>query len=199
MSSAPTDEELWLSTKNGSHPAFARIVENYSTKLYGFIKKRITSEEDAKDILQELLISIWNKREDIELKATLSSYLHGAAKYAVIDWQIKNKKMLGRVELLLDDTVLQNQAHSVERDLIAAELREEILELTDRLPQTVRTVFRMSRVDQKTNSEIAEELQLSDKTVRNNLSLALNFLRKHMGSDLGTLTVCLLIDRVFRK
>lgn len=197
MSHILSDEELWQSTTNGDHQAFSAIVNRYNSKLYLFIKNRTGSEEDAKDILQDILISLWNNRQKTVLRTSLVSYLYGAARYAIIDWQIASKKPVKSIELLTDENLLKSQVHSVESHIIAAEFRDEIFELIDRLPESVRTVFRMSRIEQKNNKEIARELQLSDKTVRNNLSLALNFLRKHLGKSMGMLILAVILKRVF--
>jgi RNA polymerase sigma-70 factor (ECF subfamily) len=71
----------------------------------------------------------------------------------------------------------------VENHVIANELRQELMEEVEKMPDTTKTVFRMSRIEQKSVKEIAITLQLSEQTVKNNISIALKQLRKRMVSN----------------
>lgn len=192
---ALADKELLERIITDDHDAFSVLVHRYNKRLYGIIRNRVRDEDDSKDILQEVFISFWNRRHRLELRGEIFPYLSQAVRYAVIDWHIKHEQYLTKIELLLPES----ETPAVDKQIIANELRLEILELTDKLPLTVRTVFKLSKIDHKTNREIAEELKLSDKTVRNSLSIAINFLRRHMGITLTLAAFRIIIEQIFAK
>jgi RNA polymerase sigma-70 factor (ECF subfamily) len=83
-----------------------------------------------------------------------------------------------RHQLLLESD--EPALHAIESQVIANELHAELLQVVDKLPPTTRKVFRMSRIEQKSTREIARELSLSEQTVKNNISMALLSLKKHL-------------------
>ncbi|WPU97090.1 sigma-70 family RNA polymerase sigma factor [Mucilaginibacter sabulilitoris] len=174
------DEELLKRIQLDDQQAFSVIVYRYNLKLYRIVQNRVRMEDDAKDIIQEIFISLWNNRHNIQTTA-LYPYLSRSAFYAVIDWQLLHKKNLSRHHLLLENE--EPAVFSIENQVIADELRQELLEEVEKMPDTTKAVFRMSRIDQKSVKEIATVLHLSEQTVKNNISVALKQLRRRMVSD----------------
>jgi RNA polymerase sigma-70 factor (ECF subfamily) len=138
-------------------------------------------EDDAKDIIQEIFISLWNNRHQIQSASALYPYLSKSVFYAVVDWQLLHKKNISRHHLLLEKD--EPFVFPVENQVIANELRQELMEEVEKMPDTTKTVFRMSRIDQKSVKEIAVVLHLSEQTVKNNISIALKQLRKRIISN----------------
>ena len=174
------DEELLKRIQLDDQQAFSVIVYRYNLRLYRIVQNRVRMEDDAKDIIQEIFISLWNNRHQIQTTA-LYPYLSRSAFYAVIDWQLLHKKNLSRYHLLLENE--EPAVFSIENQVIADELRQELLEEVEKMPDTTKAVFRMSRIDQKSVKEIATVLHLSEQTVKNNISVALKQLRRRMVSD----------------
>lgn len=175
--------------------AFSVIVYRYNIRLYKIVQARVRMEDDAKDIIQEIFISLWNNRHQIQSAAALYPYLSKSAFYAVIDWQLLHKKNISRHHLLLEKD--EPSVFPVENQVIANELRQELMEEVEKMPDTIRTVFRMSRIDQRSVKEIAVVLHLSEQTVKNNISIALKQLRKRMvGNKLFLLFFCILIKQL---
>jgi len=173
MTGHATDDELLRMIQANDEKAFAILVYRYDLRLFKIINARIRSEDDAKDILQEIFISFWNNRAQVG--TSVFGYLSRAAFYAVIDWQIENKKQLSRIQLLLEHD--EPTTAPIDEYVMANEMHNELLEEIEKLSSTTGTVFRMSRLEQKSIGEIAEELHLSEQTVKNNLSIALQHLR----------------------
>jgi RNA polymerase sigma-70 factor (ECF subfamily) len=173
MTCHATDDELLRMIQANDEKAFAILVYRYDLRLFKIINARIRSEDDAKDILQEIFISFWNNRAQVG--TSVFGYLSRAAFYAVIDWQIENKKQLSRIQLLLEHD--EPITAPIDEYVMANEMHNELLEEIEKLSSTTGTVFRMSRLEQKSIGEIAEELHLSEQTVKNNLSIALQHLR----------------------
>jgi len=176
--------------------AFSVIMYRYNVRLYKIVQSRVRMEDDTKDIVQEIFISLWNNRHQIQSADTFFPYLSKSAFYAVIDWQLLNKKNMSRYQLLLEKD--EPSVFTVENQVMANELRQELMAEVDKMPDTTRTVFRMSRIDQKSVKEIASVLDLSEQTVKNNISIALKQLRKRMVSNnFSLLLFCILLRNIF--
>jgi RNA polymerase sigma factor (sigma-70 family) len=175
------DDELLRRIQMDDQQAFSVIVYRYNVRLYRIVYGRVRMVDDAKDIIQEIFISLWNNRHQIQSGVALYPYLSKSAFYAVIDWQLLNKKNISRYHLLLEKD--EPSVFPVENHVIANELRQELMEEVEKMPDTTRAIFHMSRIEQKSIKEIATTLQLSEQTVKNNISIALKQLRKRMVSN----------------
>jgi RNA polymerase sigma factor (sigma-70 family) len=174
------DDELLRRIQIDDQQAFSVIVYRYNVRLYRIVYGRVRMEDDAKDIIQEIFISLWNNRHQIQ-SGTLYPYLSKSAFYAIIDWQLLHKKNIYRHHLLLEKD--EPSVFPIENHVIANELRAELMKEVEKMPDTTRAIFRMSRIEQKSVKEIAIALQLSEQTVKNNISIALKQLRKRMVSN----------------
>jgi len=171
------DDELLRRIQDDDQQAFSTLVFRYNVRLYRIVYNRVRMEDDAKDIIQEIFISLWNNRHRIT-SSDLFAYLSKSAFYAVIDWQLLHKKNMARHHLLLgrDEPYIL----PVEDQMIANELKQELMEEVEKMPATTGLVFRMSRIEQKSVKEIAATTNLSEQTVKNNISIALKQLRKRV-------------------
>lgn len=177
------DDELLRRIQNDDQQAFSAIVFRYNVRLYRIVYNRVRDEDDAKDIVQEIFISLWKNRHQVKL-SDLFPYLSKAAFYAVIDWQLLNKKQLSRYHLLLEKD--EPSISPVEDQIIANDLKRELMDAVEKMPETTGLVFRMSRIENKSVKEIAATTNLSEQTVKNNISIALKHLRTRVLS--GKLT-----------
>src|ERR1700761_5808835 len=85
-----TDEQLLMALKNGDPTAFTAIYERYWDKLLVFVMRVIRRQSDAEDIVQELFISIWRRRQELQVERSLSTYLYNSARYLSIRHIDKN-------------------------------------------------------------------------------------------------------------
>lgn len=172
-----SDAELLSLAQNDNEKAFETIMYRYNADLYKYICTRIRSEQDTSDLLQEVFISCWKNRHNI---TQLKGYLVRAVKYAIIDWQIENRKLLARQATLLEKD--EPAAFPVVDQLISQELKEEIEEEVAKMNDTMRQIFVSSRWELKSIREIALEYGLSEQTVKNNLTLALKRIRLRLNN-----------------
>lgn len=175
------DAELLSLVKEDDEKAFETLVYRYNVTLYKFIYTRIRAEHDTKDILQEVFISFWKNRHTIITNDKILSYLTRAAYYAVIDWQLKNKKILARQTILLEKD--EPTTFPIESQLMSLELREEVDVVVSKMNETMRKVFVSSRWESKSIREIAVEYGLSEQTVKNYISLALKRIRLKLNTS----------------
>jgi RNA polymerase sigma-70 factor (family 1) len=172
-----SDSELFEELKKDNKMAFSILFDRYSDILFRFIQKRIESIPDVEDIIQEVFISMWNRRIKIEVGDSIYPYLFKAAKYEMIDWLIKSEKRnrhLDYLEINKDQYLIGTTS---EDELIAKELAKLLENEMSRMPDTMRSIFRLSRSEDMSIKDIANQLSLSEQTVKNNVSMALNRLK----------------------
>jgi RNA polymerase sigma factor (sigma-70 family) len=176
-----TDAQLLSLSQTDDGKAFEAIMYRYNVQLYKYIFARIRSGHDAKDLLQEVFISCWKNRHTIN---NIAAYLKRAVHYAVIDWQISNRKLLAR-QIVLEEKD-EPTTYPVENQLISLEIREEVETEISKMNETMRKIFVSSRWKSMSIPEIAREYGLSEQTVKNNLSMALKRIRLRLAVYLFT-------------
>jgi RNA polymerase sigma-70 factor (family 1) len=170
------NDDLLSTLKKGHTEALKLMYMKYWEVLYDDALIRTQNEDVAKDIVQEIFISIWEKRENLNIKESLSGYLHRAIKYRVINFF--------RNELTADNHyqemqyVYNSREFSPDQLLMVKELQGELEETIANMPGQMRLIFMMSRQEQKSIDEISLELGLNKQTIKNQLSLAVKVLKK---------------------
>jgi len=173
-----SDPELLLLIKDNNEQAFSVAVHRYRKQLYRQIYKRLGSEDDTKDMLQDIFISLWNNRQTIVIKESFLPYLSRAAHYTIIDqYLFKKKRLTMETSLAL---MAEPVEPSVEEDILAADLRQEFEKQLLKMPATVQEVFQLSRGEGLSVKEIAVKMNLSEQTVKNYISMALQSLRAYL-------------------
>ncbi len=178
-----SDLELINLLKQGDQSAFTEIYKRYWQKLFTVAANKINDLEEAREIVQNIFISLWNRRELLDIKGTLSNYLAVSVKYRVInvlDKQNNHQKYLDSLNASeLDD--------STQQWLEFMELKERLAELVAELPEKCRLVFQLSREQGYSQKEIAQELGISEKTVEGHLAKATKSLKTGLNNFLITL------------
>ncbi|WP_270087598.1 RNA polymerase sigma factor [Sphingobacterium sp. SYP-B4668] len=172
-----SDKELFVELNRDNTLAFSVLFDRYSDVLFRFIFKRTGSVSDSQDILQEVFLSVWNKRTKIEVGESLYPYLFRASKYEVIDWLVRNDKRSKCMERLVVGHYPEPFCSTSEEELMAKELETLLAHEVDSMPLTMQSVFKLSRVEDMSIKEIAAQLSISEQTVKNNISLAISRLR----------------------
>jgi RNA polymerase sigma-70 factor (ECF subfamily) len=160
------------------HSTFKMIFKDYFLSLCSFAIKYTKDQDEAKDIVHQVFTNLWEKRADIHFDQSIRSYLFTSVHNRCLNY-IRDKKKFVIGDLPQTDNALIdyiNQSDFLE----AEELRKEILAALAELPEGSRKIFKMSRFEGKKYKEIAEELNISIKTVETQMSKAL----KHMKGKL---------------
>jgi len=131
----------------------------------------VYDSEAAKDVAQDVFLKIWSRKNTIKADAITKSYLYRAVVNTSLDYLRKNK----RIQKFEDGTIEQVSAKSERPDGIIElkELQEKIDDAIELLPPKCKTVFVLSRFENKRHREIAELLDISEKTVKNQITIAL--------------------------
>ena len=184
-----TDEELISLLVQHDAIAFKEIYDRYWDKLYNAAYKRIKNAEQCEEIIQDIFTKLWQKRENLVINTGLSNYLFVSVRYLVIDYY---RKITVRASFITHGQLNADFDNSTEEFVHLNDLKKQIDLLIDGLPEKCKAVYRLSRIDFKTNKEIAEMLGISEKTVEGHLTKALQHLRSHI-SDLLPILVAIMI------
>jgi RNA polymerase sigma-70 factor (ECF subfamily) len=180
--------------KKGDIKAFDLLYHTYSQKLYGFAFSMLKNHEDAKEIVQETFVKIWEKREMINPSGSIQAFLFSVSYHTTID--IIRKRFKDDQYRIYLQSQLPEQDNNSEGDPAYYQELIRILDETIReLPEQRKKIYLLSREEGLSHREIAEKLNISVKTVENQINLALKKIRKQLiSSDLLSLLlfVCLL-------
>ena len=177
---APTDQELLQRLRAEDGAALDELFRRHYADLCRVALRFVSNEQEAEDIVQELFVSLWDKRltqrEDLE---AVGAYLRRATRNRSLNY-LRDRKRIpvddGEVPLTLAGP------DAADRNLERDELRHRIHRAIDSLPERCRLVFVMSKLEDMSNKEIAGALDISPKTVENQMTRAYRFLRGWLGA-----------------
>lgn len=178
-----TDEELYQQMSIGSENAYYSLFEKHWERLYTISVHLLSDREIAKDIVQDVFLSFWENKGNQSIE-NIGAYLGRAAKFASL------KELRDSKSTLHDGVERAKELSSTEQsNLDTEELQEQISNAVDELPERCKEVFVLSREQHLTNKEIANKLNLSQRTVETHISNALKHLRKSLPKDLPLLAL----------
>lgn len=167
-----SEQELLDKLRQNDISAFNYFVESYYTRLFRFALKYVRRPEVAEELVQDVFVAIWNKRHMLEITASLSAYVHTAIKYQAIN-RLKSELRNPKFETEFPESVPSVLA-SAEEEVMAHDLDICITKAIEALPKKCRIIFDLSRNAGLTYKEIATELEISQKTVESQMSIALS-------------------------
>ncbi|NLZ93970.1 MAG: RNA polymerase sigma-70 factor [Firmicutes bacterium] len=175
--------------------AFDAIYNQYCHKLYQFVFMFLKQKEDAEEIVQDVFIKIWESRGKIDIYASFESFLFTIAYNATMSLLRKRMSETKSREYLKS---LQqfSSAEQVIDEIQYKELKHKVESLLKQLTPRQEEIYRLSREEGLTHTEISQKLNISESTVNNHLVRTLKFLKSHLASDLITniLFICLFLS-----
>ena len=183
------DSELLGLLRSGNEKAFAEIYERYWGLMFHHVLKMTGDKDETKDLVQELFTNLWLNVELIEPETNIASYLYVSARNKVINL-IRHDKVKNNYISSLSNFANYYQ-NSVLEQLSAKELSIAIEREIQNLPCKMREIFELSRKKYRTHKEIAEELHISDKTVKKQINNAIKILRLRLNIFILILTIYL--------
>lgn len=173
-----TDEELLELLKKNSELAVDRIFQRYYAYLCTVIFRYLRDGSLAEDIAQEVFLELWRKHKELTIQTSLKAYLKRAAVNRTLNFIRDNKITFEGEEEL---PILKGKITGASAKMEADELQEMINRAIDGLPERCRMIFLLSRFEDMSYNEIAQKLDISVKTVENQISKALKILREVLG------------------
>lgn len=173
------DIDLVKRLQENEEEALTIIYKEYWEIMYLAAYNLVKDKSVCEDIVQEVFISLWQRRAKIQIKVSLKSYLYTSTVYKVYDHFSKNKKMLK--DELFDNFENKIETSNPETKLMHEELIYHLDSIVDSLPDKCREVYKLSRENMLSNKEIAEQLNISQRTVEGHISKALKILKESLG------------------
>lgn len=172
-----TDEMLLSALKNDDSCAFEAIYHRYWRPLFVFVYQQMGSKEEVQEVLQDLMLSLWQNRSDSNIH-NLRSYLFIAARNLVNMHYRKEINLRKYREFQLMQEVMENiEPESV---VYEKELLNAIEKVLEKLPEKTACIFRMNKLDRVSVNKIAIQMGLSDKAVEYHLTKSMKVMRKHL-------------------
>ncbi|MBD0833671.1 RNA polymerase sigma factor [Aestuariibaculum sediminum] len=169
------DSSIIKLIREGNERGMRLLFDNYFDELYEFCFRLTDNKEETEDLLQNVLIDIWNSlgQRDIE---NLRAYLYQMVKYKVYNYWSKKRDISDISEAFYEIVSSEEVYNLLEVD----DLQNVIDKGVALLSPACRRVFELSRYEELSHDEIAQKLNISKQTVKNQLSIALKVLKEHL-------------------
>lgn len=159
---------------NGDESVIRVLFDEYYEYLCRSIYRVVPDSSISEDIVQEVFMELWKKRESIKITTSIKAYLRRSALNRALNYLRKNKVKFEE-EVQIPDTGSLDGSGQTSMEVM--ELKDRIHAIIDDLPERCRMIFGMSRFEEMSYKEIAAALDISVKTVENQMSKALKILR----------------------
>jgi RNA polymerase sigma-70 factor (family 1) len=183
------EKELLHRIAAGSEEAFAELYHLYNPKLSAFLTKLARSEYIAQEMVQETFLRLWVNREKLREVNHVSAWIYKIASnvsYTYLRTQANRKK-------ILESVAVEPVAESFLPALDSRQLDLIIRQTVDKLPERRQEIYRLSREQGLTHQQIADQLNLSANTVKNQITLSLKFIYEQLSKETGLSLLTLLV------
>ena len=183
-----SEQEIVVAIKQGNERIFEETFRKYYQSLCNYANSILKEMDEAEEVVQNLFLSIWEKRCDLEISISLKSYLYRAVHNHCLN-RIKHLKIREAYQQYATnfyDASYESVSQTVMKNELELKINEEAIK---KLPQQCQLIFRMSRFEELKYHEIAEKLELSPKTIENQIGKALKILRFELSEYLPLIII----------
>ncbi|MBK7098871.1 MAG: sigma-70 family RNA polymerase sigma factor [Sphingobacteriales bacterium] len=170
------DSYLLALMSQNNHKAFEEIWHRYWSASYNAAYKRLQDEDQSREVVQELFVDIWERREVLKVE-NLKAYLSNAVRYKI--YKVLSKSNASNQYFDTFDSLFAT-ASMPDNSLVEKELESLALQWIDTLPAKRKEIFLLFYHEQLSTKEIADRLGISQKTVQNQIGTATNELRRRI-------------------
>jgi RNA polymerase sigma-70 factor (family 1) len=171
-----SDERLMEMLRNENREAFEALYDRYWFTLFSVAYQKIRSREDAQELVQDLFLRLWVRRHQLVIQTTLWTYLLSSLKKKIINYY--RSHAIQHLHLNQYQRQQLRTHNPTESEVTVNELNQLIDDKVALLPEHCQKIFILSRYEDMTHHEIAKELQISTKTVANQINKALRILKQ---------------------
>lgn len=173
--------------KKGDESAFSEIYSRYANSLAGFASSKFFDLEDGRDIIHDVFVKLWQERAQLKVDRDVKAYLFKLTRDHIVD-KIRRNITRREYAAMIDPLAVRYEA-TIEQKIAAKEIAQSIETSLEELSPRVKEIFLLSRNENLSITEIADKLQLSEQTVKNQLSTAL----KHLRTSLAMVSIAALV------
>ena len=177
----------------GNEAAFEAVFRQHYAVLCNYACTYLRDRDEAEEIVQSVFLAFWEKRNSLDVHTSVKAYLFSMVRNASLNFLTRKKMQEKYAQEKLLNTSQADSAQPVEHD----ELSQRIATALQKLPEQCRVIFTMSRFEELKYAEIAAELNLSVKTVENQIGKALRIMREQL-RDYLPLLFMFLLDNLIR-
>jgi RNA polymerase sigma-70 factor (family 1) len=172
-----TDIELLNLLTEGNESAFQEIYRRYWYKLYVVAKRKVETDEDAEEIVQDIFVDLWERRTQGRI-AELNSFLFGAVKYKILNY-IRSRMVRQEYQ---QDTLQgsDDKDRYTEEVLALTDLRQAISTGIALLPAKTQEIFRLNRLEGLSAPEISVQLGIPERTIEYHITHSVRAMRAHL-------------------
>lgn len=171
------DDDILKALPNNGDKAMSLMYEHYYPQLCLKAIRYVKDQKIAEDLVQDLFIDIWKKKANLNINTSLIGYLQRSIVNKSLNWIRSQRVKIEDIDSVMSTS---DNAADAQDEIEKTELEEHITKVIDGLPEKCRLVFVMSRFDMMSYKEIGDKLDISTKTVENQISKALRILRVEM-------------------
>lgn len=171
-----SDPELIKAIRNGDAKVFRQVFDAWYDGLCQYAFTIVKEFDQAEDVVQAIFVKLWERRDSLEIKTSVRSYLFRSVYNQCIN-QLEHQAIKKRFDASVQSSPGRDEQLP---DVFPLELEDSIRKAIDTLPQQCRTIFIMSRYEELRYSEIAEKLDISVNTIQNQICKALKILRDEL-------------------
>ena len=189
------DSPLVSLLQQGDHRAFEKLFRRYAQKLFVFSLSYLKNETEAEEVVQEVFLKVWDKRSALKTDTSFQSYLFTIA-FNSIKKSFNRKARDNQYKLDLTDKLDAGQ-DSVDYENNYQLVLEKLEKFIDEMPERRKEIFLQRKQKGKPVKQIAEELGVSIKTIENQITEAMRFLKKKFEDELpgGLLFFALFLEK----
>jgi RNA polymerase sigma-70 factor, ECF subfamily len=181
------ENQLLGTLKAGDITAFEMLFRTYYQPLCNYAYTFVQDKDEAEEIVQSTFLSVWEKKETLEIRTGVKPYLYAMVRNACLN-VLKHEKVKQQ-HVAVELATGERSSESVARSVMASELETRIYKAMETLPEQCRLVFKLSRFEELKYAEIAEQLDISVKTVENHMGKALRIMREQLKEYLPILII----------
>lgn len=163
--------------KQDSKEAFSLLFQTYYTDLVLFCGNFVKDKSSCEDIVQSIFLKLWNDRKKLQIETSLKSYLLKAVRNSCLD-AFRHLEIVRQYETDYESNVLDS--YDTENYILYSDLHDHLHRALQQVPELYRQAFEMNRFEGLKYREIAEKLNVSERTVEVRVSKTLELLRKQL-------------------
>ena len=182
MKTAPVDQNNLIpeQLRNGSKEAFRFLFNTIGPKIHAFAFSYLKNEADAEELLQEVFLKLWEVRSTLDISKNIKSFLFKICINLIYDFI--RRKNIGQAYLDYLGNNNQSYSDTTWDEVIYNEMLDNLHLIVAGMPVQRQIIFRLSKEDGLSNEEIANQLNLSRRTVENQIYRAVSFLKVKLGT-----------------
>lgn len=180
-----TEDSLIGMLARRNEAAFEEVFKTHYKHLHAYAISLLKDEMQAEESVQQVFFRMWDRAENLQIAGSVAAYLYRAVHNECLNY-LKHQKVKASHQLHVAYSMKQ-QTDQPGKNMAGKELESRIREALNELPEQCRTVFQLSRFEELKYREIADKLNISVKTVENQMGKALRILRTRLAEFLSVL------------